>query len=181
MWRYMVVFTLAILTGCAKLPPSGTASIPGSPPRTVEIRLGSRVQHTPYSAEDLASPAIQSIIAECERQGGVNCRETTELTDFQTRFVRTQDDMVVAILILGGLESNRDYTLRYKLFDPNGDMRTRLVYSSHIPPSFPVNGTITAHFNYVPPNPSTWQLGSWRIEIAVNGQVVGERTFEVVD
>ena len=181
MWRYMVVFTLAVLTRCAKLPPSGTAFIPGSPPRTVEIRLGSRVQHTPYSPEDLANPAIQSIIAECERQGGVNCREYTELANFQTRFVRTQDDRVVTILILGGLESNRDYTVRYKLFDPKDGMRARLVYSCHIPPSFPVNETITVHFNYVPPNPSTWQLGSWRIEIAVNGQVEGERTFEVVD
>jgi len=29
--------------------------------------------------------------------------------------------------------------------------------------------------------PIEWELGQWRIEIAVNGQVEAERTFDVVD
>jgi len=180
MWRYLAISTLAFLTGCAELPPSGTVSVPGSPPRTVVILLGSQIQRVPYSPEELADPAIQSIIAECERQGATHCRQPTELANVRTKFDRAQDDMVAGVVILGGLESNRDYTVRFKLFDPNGDTRMRATISVHIPPSFPAQGTIQPNFCWVPPDPSTWQLGSWRVEVAVNGEVEGERTFEVV-
>ena len=91
-----VVGVTLLLTSCDDAP---------SPPRMVTIELASGTKSTPYSPEELADPGIQSVIAECERQGGLNCQERTGPGNARTQFVQGQDDEVITHVTLG--ESNR--------------------------------------------------------------------------
>jgi len=181
MWKYTTFFTLALLTACAEMPPSRVVSIPGAPPQNIAIKLASQIEYKPISPEVLDNPAVQSLIAQCEQKGGEHCREETGPANSRTKFVRTQDDTVWAFVYIGGLERDRDYTVRIRLFDPERNMRQRMITSMHTPTVLPPDFTVNFYFSWAPPDPATWQLGKWRIEIAVNGQVEIERTFHVVD
>ena len=137
MWKFTACFILSILTACAEMPPNRVVSTPGAPPQSISVQLGSQVKYEPYTPEELSDPAMQAIIAQCEKQGGVHCRERTELANSRTKFVRTQDDMLIAMVNLGGVERDRDYAIRLRLFDPDGNMRLRTIFSQHIPSTFP--------------------------------------------
>jgi hypothetical protein len=181
MLKYTACFIIALFTACAEMPPSRVASIPGAPPQNISLELASQAEHTPLPPEVLSDPVIQPVIAQCEQQGGMHCRESTGPANSRTKFVRTQDDKLIAFVKLGGLEWNRDYAVRFRLFDPDGNMRSRSIFSQHIPSAFPPDGTLDFAFFWTAPDPIAWQLGKWRVEIAVNGQVEVERTFLVVD
>lgn len=181
MLKYTACFILALLNACAEIPPSRVASIPGASPKFISLELASQAEYKPYSPEVLASPAAQSLIAQCEQQGGGHCREDTVPANSRTKFVRAQDDKLWAFVYIGGLEWNRDYAVRFRLFDPDRNLRARAIAQIHTPSTLPPDFTATFHFSWAPPDPPRWQLGQWRIEIAVNGQVEVERTFLVVD
>ena len=177
----LLLVVAVIFTACAEMPPSRVISNPGAPPQSISIELASQVEHKSYSPEVLSDPVIQSIIAQCEQQGGEHCREQTVATNTRTKFVRTQDDEFWAFVYLGGLERDRDYAARARLFDPDRNMRAKVICSIHTPSKLPPDFSATFKFHWTPRDPSTWQLGQWRLEIAINGQVVVERTFLVVD
>jgi hypothetical protein len=181
MWRYLALCTVALLTACAELSPSRGGSAPGAPPQRVAIELTSQVQYTPLPPEVLGRPGVQAAIAQCEHQGWERCREFKKPADSRTYFVRTQDEQVFVFVKLGGLEPDRAYEVRFRLFDPEGNMRMRVSTPFHIPSGALPDFNLDFVFQWGPPDPSTWQLGRWRVEVAVNGQVEGERTFEVVD
>ena len=77
----------------------------------------------------------------------------------RTMFVRTQDEKVRAIIVLGGIDPDRDYEIRFRLFDPDGNMRVRGTVPYHTHLEHPPNFTLTAAFNWAPIDPATWQLG----------------------
>lgn len=181
MWKNTACFILALFTACAEMPPRRVVSTPGSPPKLIYLELASQVEYKPYPPEVLSNPVWQSIFAQCEEQGGKHCREQTVLANTRTKFVRKQDDKLFAFVQLGGVKGNREYTVRFRLFDPDGNLRARANLSQHIPSPFPPDAFANYQFNWTPPHPTAWQLGKWRIEIAVNGQVEVERTFLVVD
>jgi hypothetical protein len=147
----------------------------------VKIVLTSRVTYEPFSPEFLANPIVQSLVAECQRKGEAHCGERLVPADSRTEFVRTQDKRIVSFVELGGVEPGRAYEVRFRLFDPAGNLRERATFSLHVPSSFPPNATLIYEYSWAPQDPATWQLGRWRLEIAVNGQVESEGTFEVVD
>jgi len=181
MCKITTYFTLALLTACSGIPSTRGVSIPGAPPQSIGLELASQVEYKPYPPEVVKNPAVQWLIAQCEQQGGGHCREDTVPANSRTKFVRTQEDTVWAFVSLGGLESERDYAVRLCLFDPEGNMRWRMIFSMHTPRVLPPNFTVTVNYSWSPPDPAAWQLGKWRIEITVNGQVETERTFQVVD
>jgi hypothetical protein len=181
MWKYTACFILALFTACVEMPPSRVVSIPGAPPKIISLELASQVEHKPYPPEVLSNPIMQSVFAQCEQQGGIHCREDTVPVNSRTKFARPQDDKFCAFVKLGSIERNRDYAVRFRLFDPDSNIRVRSFYSQHIPSAFPLNATANFTFFWTPPDPTAWQLGKWRIEIAVNGQVEIERTFKVIE
>jgi hypothetical protein len=84
-------------------------------------------------------------------------------------------------LTIKGVEPERRYTVGFRLFDPKGEMRARhtMFYDvpRHLQPSFEWQ----PHITWSPQDPRNWDLGRWRVEIAVNGKVEATRTFEVVE
>lgn len=154
----------------------------GASPRSFSIRLASQTRLEPYSQEELANPFVQNAIAQCERQGGgEGCQGRLVPANTRTDFVRTQDKEVFAMVTLGGVEPNRDYEVRFGLFDPDSNLRTRYTIPFHASKELPAEGHVHFNFSWAPTDPNAWQLGRWRIEITVNGKVEGERTFNVVD
>lgn len=141
-WKYTIFFTLALLTACAEIPPSSVASIPGAPPQRIGVELGSQVEHKPYSPNELANPAVQSLIAQCEQPGGEHCLEDTVPANSRTKFVRTSDDKVCLFVSLGGLGRDRDYAVRLHLFEPEGKMRTDIDIIFHYRPGYIFRGSL---------------------------------------
>jgi hypothetical protein len=121
-------------------------------------------------------------VAQCERQKLPNCRSYIAGVETQTTFARSRGTQVVAVVFLKGLESSRRYEVQGQLVDPRGDRRARVVYVWDLPrevsPDFHLDVSFTWSF---PSDPRAVSLGRWRIEIAVNGIVEGERTFEVIE
>jgi hypothetical protein len=113
--------------------------------------------------------------------GGSHCREKSVPVDPLTRFVRTQDKEFIAYVTLGGLEADRDYAISARWLDPRGNMAQRATGTIHTPLEFPPNFYLNYRLRFTPSNPSTLELGRWRVEITVNGQVEGEHIFDVVD
>lgn len=169
------IFALIVGTACANIP------VPGRPPGRVIIELGSQVEQKSYSPEELSNPTRQSLIDQCKRQGGSNCGKKTTLANVLTNFVRAQDEKVVVYVQLGDLEAGRDYKVGCRWFDPEGNMLGRTTFDSHAPLGFQPDWHLDCWFFFTPFDPSKMQLGRWRVEITVNGQVEGERTFKVVD
>lgn len=167
--------------GCAMPPPGGTVSIPGAPPKAVNIILTSGLKHRPFTPEELARPGTQDILAQCERQGGSRCRETGEPVDSRTQFVRGQDDKVIAVLNLGGVQLGRDYDVEWRLFNPDGELQARITHGLHVPSAADPNIPLIYVFTFTPVDPATWQLGQWRLMISVNGQKEADRSFTVVE
>ena len=91
MWRSTAFFTLALLTACAGVPADRTVSVPGLPSRSVMIELYSQIEYRPYSPEELANPAMQAVIAQCERQGGKHCREKEMPGNPLKKFARNEE------------------------------------------------------------------------------------------
>lgn len=177
----LVLVVAVIFTACTETPKSKGRSIPGTPPRNITVKLTSQVKYEPFSPEELATPSVQSMIVQCEQLGWKHCREKTVPLNSRTKFVRTQDDKFWIFVYLSGLEEDRDYAIRFRLFDPDRNMRSQASGTIHTNPILPTNFTSIINFSWAPPFPASWQLGQWRAEIAVNGQVMVERTFIVVD
>jgi len=181
MWRYIVFSTLAWLTACTALPPGRGTMVSGGLPQRIAIDLTSRVQYIPYTPEELARPGVQALIVQCERQGWEHCRDNRTPADSRTAFGRTQDKGIFAFVTVGGLEPDRDYEIRFRLFAPEGNMRAQLALPMHAPPDLSPQTNLTFWFQWAPTDPATWLLGRWRVEITINSEVVGQRTFEVMD
>ena len=174
MWRYISFVTLAILVaGCDE------QSRQGAPPRFVEILLTDEMVYEPYPSEALADPTIQAAIAECERQGYEHCREDRVPGASRTKFVREQHTEVIIYLNLGGLEADRDYDAQFRVFDPDGFVRAKISAPFHTPSGFTLDKQLNFGVHWSPENPSTWQLGRWRVEVVINGRVEVERYFDV--
>ena len=170
--RYLLIVTLSSLAvACVS---------PGPPPGALTVITTPEIRYEPYSAEVLASPALQAIIAQCEARGWSDCDKSVEPTDDLRVFDRTKHSAVHTIVILSELTANRSYEAGWKLFDPRGELQSRYSFSADTPASWQASYTLDFRFSWSPINPQTWTLGRWRIEITVNGQLEAERSFEVI-
>lgn len=163
--------TLALVAACAPLPPFGS--------QTVRIFLGSRVIKEAPPAEVLADPTWQRVTAWCRQQGGASCGEIWNPADLRTNFSRPRDEKIVVFVDLTGVEPDRRYEFRFRWFEPDGALRGRNSQFMHSPQVIPQKFTMFAGSELAlgPKTPT----GRWRVEIAINGQVEGERLFEIVD
>jgi hypothetical protein len=154
---------------------------PGDSPGSVTVFLTSAVDKRPYSAKELAIPAIQEIIEACKKKGLSDCETNDEPVDNRSEFDRAIHGKVMTVVKLSALQANRLYKVDWKLFDPNGQLVSR--YSLSLPtsegwdPSYSLNYQI----NWTPPDQASWQLGRWRIDIFVNGQLETQRSFNVFE
>ena len=164
------------LFGCA------TARTPvlGSSPTMVMVGVGSELRFEPYRPDELAHPIVRDSVARCERLKEPRCGDRIAGIETRTTFALSPDTRVVSLVVLKGLEAGRRYEVRSRLFDPRGDIRARLTLAYDLPPRAPLpeGFDLNVHFDWNLRNP---ELGRWRVEIAVNGNVEGERTFEVVE
>ena len=181
MWRYIPFFTLILLYACTTTTPSKPDSVAGRPPGMVIIEVASQIERRPYSSEELADPVIQSIIAQCERQRGPNCRSKMQISKRLKQFVRTQDKNIYVQVGLRGIEADRDYKVELLFFDPTDNVTVRGKITLKLPPNASPQQGANYNLTYRPPSPTTLLLGQYRIQVSVNGQVEGVRTFEVVD
>ncbi len=166
MWRYTALLTVVVLTACTQLP-------------LVElIQLTSGLEYTPTSPEVLANyPVVQAEIAACKSQGGDHCGEIPVPLDTRTKFVQGVDDKAVVLVTLTRLAPDRVHTVRFRVLDSGENMVMRTAYSYHVPSRFPPDGDLNFHVN-IPL--TTAQPGQWRVEIAVNDQVIETLSFDVV-
>jgi hypothetical protein len=144
MWQLIVLCLFALVTACAELSPAQRPRNPGAPPRNLSVELTSRIEYTPKSAGQLADPESQAIIAQCERMGMEHCRENGEPVDSRSIFLRRQHDQVITVVKMGGLDPDRDYDVRFRLFDPDGSLRARqslppIRTTSNWAPSYTIN------------------------------------------
>jgi hypothetical protein len=177
-WVAPWVFAALWLVGCV------TARVPvlGSSPNVVIIEVGSTLLYEPYRADELAHPVIRDSVARCEQLKEPRCRDRITGVETSTTFARSETTRIVTLVVLRGLEAGRRYDVRGRLFDPRGDTRARMTVAYDLPPSpLPEGFDLKVHFHWVVSNPPSRDLGRWRVEVTVNGNVEGERTFEIVE
>lgn len=153
----------------------------------MSVTLTSGVIRTPYTETELANPAIQKVVEDCYRTVGkartdasIDCTSRTLPADDRTQFDRTVDDRVSTLVTLRGLQAGRTYEVKWILVDPDGNQRSFLSLPINVPSEWRINYELYYTFDWTPPDPSSWQLGRWKIDILVNGTRELERFFMVV-
>ena len=179
--RFALGVVESLLSGCASQS-HDPAPRPGRSPLVLEIRVGSRLDIRAYTPEELATPWVQSIVAQCERARLNGCLQSRTVGNDDVKFVRAEARQVAVEVKLRGVELDRDYTVRFRLFDPLGGLRAGAGLTLRSPREYQSGASLTYAFTWTPPTDrSEWPVGRWRIEIAVNDHVEGERFFEVVE
>lgn len=164
----------ALLAACATVPDRAR---PELRPQFVLVELTSQITYAPFSTEELADPVLKAAMALCEKQGFRHCRERPTPADSRTQFSRTRDERVFAHVTLGGLRPEREYECAVRWIGPDGGVRARLAHALRTPAGIYQGFYYNCTFDWR----SLPELGRWRVEIAINGQVEGERSFEVID
>jgi hypothetical protein len=166
-----------VLAGCASAT-TRTEEAPAGRVGVVTIVLTASVRREPLSATDLADSETAAAVASCERSGGgTSCKEHWVLGDPQDRFSRDANERLHVVVALTDLEPRRRYECTIRLFDPDGGLVARLTKRLQSPDSVHPKHRMTFVFDSAT---GTMRPGRWKVEIAVNGDVEGERTFEVV-
>ena len=169
--KYLLAITLsALAVACASLGPS---------PKNLSVVISSGFKETPLSAEVLADPAVQAVIAQCEADGEP-CDTDVDPVDDLRVFDRTLHSRVITFVSLSGLIANRTYEAGWTLFDPRGELQARFSSVFRAPANWPPSYSMDFRFFWYPVSPETWAVGRWRIEITINGQLEAERSFEVI-
>ncbi len=169
--KYLLTITLsALAVACAS---------PGPSPKSLSVVISSGFKEEPLSAETLADPAIQALIAQCEA-AGEPCEADFNPVDDLRVFDRTIHSRVMTFITLSGLIANRTYEVGWTLFDPRGELQARSSSVIRAPANWPPSYTMVFRFFWYPVSPETWAVGRWRIEITINGQLEAERSFEVI-
>lgn len=167
----------ALLAACAAVPDRARPEVR---PRLVVVELASQITYAQFSTEELADPATRAAIASCEKQGFSRCHERRKPADSRTQFSRTRDERVFAHVTLGGLHPEQDYECAVRWIGPDGGVRARLARTLRTPAGIPQDFVYNCTFDWRLRDSLT-ELGRWRVEIAINGQVEGDRSFEVTE
>jgi hypothetical protein len=145
---------------------------------TVTIVLTASIQSQPFSEADLAQGPVATAVAACERSGGgTTCKERRTPGEPQDRFSRDANERVHVFVGLTDLESRRWYECTVRFFGPDGGVFARV--TKRILSPDPVHPSQQLFFIFESPT-RAMRPGRWRAEIAVNGEVEAERTFEVI-
>jgi hypothetical protein len=125
----------------------------------------------------MLDPRIKAAIAACGRSGETDCGSRAIPGDSRDRFSRDEHERVHVFIVLADVEWGRSYEVRVRWFGPDGGVSARFTKRA-LTPELAVPGyTLSADFWVVT---KTMRPGRWRAEVAVNGEVEAERTFEVV-
>lgn len=178
MRRIIVLSIVTLLTACTGF--SSNSDSIGSYPRRISIAIASEIKYVPYDHGYMEIPSIKAIIDQCERNNFAHCRDYNIPANSITEFDRNKDKKVYVFVQLGGLEQDRNLETTIRLFDPDSNLVAQLDFPTHVPRDFQSKNNLTFSFNWGPPDPATWSLGTWRIEILINKEVI-KRTFQVVD
>lgn len=175
-----MVFVAKGLAGCLFLLWIAACAAPGAPPQGVRIALTSSVETRPYTAEELAHPAMRQMMELCKTGGWGDCDTRTVPVDDRNEFDRTVDGGVNIFIELTGLQPDSIYRIELKVYNPNGDLTGRVSLSRSTPRIWQPLHAIQFLGHWAPVNQASWQLGRWRIEVFVNGRLEVERSFDVV-
>jgi hypothetical protein len=107
-----------------------------------------------------------------------SCGESAQPGDSRTQFSRARDDQALVFVQVQGVEPDRDYELTVRWFAPDGGLVGRVSQTVRAPARFPPASSIRFYPFMTLQNRA---LGRWRVQIAINGQDEGERSFKVVD
>jgi hypothetical protein len=166
-----------LLVGCAS---GATRTEEASAGRAglLTIVLTASVRREPLSATELADAATAAAVASCERSGGgTSCKERWVPGEPQERFSRDANERLHVIVALTDLEPRRRYECSIRLFGPDGGLAARLTKRLQSPDSVNPIHRLTFIFDSAT---GSMRPARWKVEITVNGDVEGERTFEVV-
>jgi hypothetical protein len=144
----------------------------------VTIVLTASIQSQPFSEADLAQGPVATAVAACERSGGgTACKERRTPGEPQDRFSRDANERVHVFVSLIDLEPRRWYECTVRFFGPDGGVFARVTKRIQSPD--PVHPSHQLFFIFES-SARAMRPGRWRAEIAVNGEVEAERTFEVI-
>jgi len=125
----------------------------------------------------MADPAVKAAIAACKQSGETDCETHAVPGEPRDQFSREEHERVHVFIILGDVEPQRSYEIQLRWFGPDGGMAARFTRRA-ITPSLAARGfTVTADYWL---ETKAMRPGRWKAEIAVNGEVEAERTFDLV-
>jgi hypothetical protein len=121
---------------------------------------------------------LAAAVAACERSGGgTGCRERRTPGEPRDRYSRDENERVHVFVTVTDLQPRRWYECRVRFYGPDGGIFARLTKRVQAPD--PLHASHELFFVFESATRSM-RPGRWRVEIAVNDEVEGERTFEVV-
>ena len=97
----------------------------------------------------------------------------------RTQFSRSRDERVFAYVTLGGLQPERDYECAARWMGPDGGVRARPARTFRTSAGIPSDFVFNCTFDWRLMGSSS-EVGRWRVEVAIKGQVDGERSFGVI-
>jgi hypothetical protein len=168
----------ALSAGCASVATSRTGDVPvAGRPGLVMVLLTPSVQWAPRAPEEMLEPAVEAAVAACERSRGTRCGERATPGEARARFSRDENERVHVFVVLGDIEAGASYEIRVRWLGPDGGVAARMAMRLRTPEPTLHAATLTADFWL---DAKTMRPGRWRAEVAVNGEVEAERTFEVI-
>ena len=176
--RVGCVCAAALLAGCVSAVTSRMGDAPtGGRPGVVTVLLTSSVRWEPRSREQMLEPRVKAAIAACEQSGETGCGSRAIPGEPREQFSQSENERVHIFVTLGDVEPGRSYEMRVRWFGPDGGVTARMTKRLFSPelalPGFVLTGDFWLEVRTIRP-------GRWRVEIAVNGEVEADRTFEVV-
>jgi hypothetical protein len=142
------------------------------------VVLTATVERRPYSSAELADTITAGAVAECERMGGgTPCRDIRTPGEPQDRFSRDSNERVYVFVTLKNLEPRRSYECRARFFGPDGGVFARVTQRMLTSDRLPLSYELFVIFES---GTRAMRPGRWKVEVAVNGEVEAERTFEVI-
>lgn len=168
------------LAGCVSGAMSHTGDVPaGHRPGIISVTLTSEIRSRPYSPETLSRPDVTAAIAMCEQMFGSegHCRIDTTPGAELDRFTREEHERVYVFVVLRDLQPGRLYEVSSRWFGPDGGVTARASKRLTVPDSAKPSLSLDLQFWSAL---RTMRPGRWRVEIAVNGEVEADRTFEVI-
>jgi hypothetical protein len=184
-----LAWAASLATGCGMrqppitaLPPALTSVEPPAPltsgafPQFIEGVLSAAITYRSYSAEELAVPGVRSIIEQCERSGGVECRQLGVPADTRQSFTRGIDQKVFAYFRLQGLSPGEAYDIRCLFLDPTESIVTVIRARYTIPPD---RTNLNRHCS-IPLKPTS-PTGEWAVQLFINGEPASVLRFKVVE
>ncbi len=167
----------AVLAGCASAP-TRTEEAPAGRAGVVTVMLTGSAKRETLSEAELTDASTAAAVASCERSGGgTGCRERWTTGEPQDRFSRDANERLHVVVVLADLEPRRRYECSLRLFGPDGGMYVRATKRLESPQLIHSSLRLTFVFESAT---GAMRPGRWKVEITVNGEVEGERMFEVV-